>query len=276
MLKIKKTYYLSLCAIAKNEELYISDWIEYHYKCIGVEKFFIFVNDCNKTAAEVSRVQKEFPVDAHHISGKAKQKKAYEKCLKMARGKTRWLGFLDIDEYLCPHIDNFKEWLRKFEYAPGICIHWRNFGSNGHLEYENKPVVERFLRREKGVNMHVKSIVDPKRTFECFNPHRFTHRGKPVDEKRKQITSPTLSKGTCKYCQINHYITKSLGECLLRRSRLRGYSGEKIGNCKRFCSVHNHNNVEDTRALELWLARLGEFSQEPFRKMGRDQPHKFL
>jgi len=262
MLKIKKTYYLSLCAIAKNEELYISDWIEYHYKCIGVEKFFIFVNDCNKTAAEVSRVQKEFPVDAHHISGKAKQKQAYDLCLKKARGKTRWLWFLDIDEFLCPHVDNFKEWLQQFEYAPGICIHWRNFGSNGHLEYENKPVVERFLRRENGINKYVKSIVDPNRTFECFDPHRFTHRGKPVDENHKIINDRDSipQGGTCKHCQINHYVTKSLGEFLLRRSYPRGFTGKENKDLEPYKDLNSYfkrndnNEVEDKKAFELWLS----------------------
>ena len=44
MFKRKYPFYLTLCAIAKNEGRYLQEWIEYH-KMLGVEKFFIYDNE---------------------------------------------------------------------------------------------------------------------------------------------------------------------------------------------------------------------------------------
>ena len=44
MFNRKYPFYLTLCAIAKNEGRYLQEWIEYH-KMLGVEKFFIYDNE---------------------------------------------------------------------------------------------------------------------------------------------------------------------------------------------------------------------------------------
>ncbi len=42
--KIQPHYYLTVCAIAKNEGAYFQEWIEWH-KNLGVEKFYIYDNE---------------------------------------------------------------------------------------------------------------------------------------------------------------------------------------------------------------------------------------
>ncbi|MDR0796472.1 MAG: glycosyltransferase family 92 protein, partial [Tannerella sp.] len=45
-------YYLTVCAIAKNEGPYFKEWIEWHQK-IGVEKFYIYDNESGDHTKEV-------------------------------------------------------------------------------------------------------------------------------------------------------------------------------------------------------------------------------
>ena len=52
MFKRKYPFYLTLCAIAKNEGRYLQEWIEYH-KMLGVEKFFIYDNDSADNTLEI-------------------------------------------------------------------------------------------------------------------------------------------------------------------------------------------------------------------------------
>ena len=39
----KKKFYVSICAIFKNESMYMKEWIEYH-RIIGVDHFYLYNN----------------------------------------------------------------------------------------------------------------------------------------------------------------------------------------------------------------------------------------
>ena len=52
MFNRKYPFYLTLCAIAKNEGRYLQEWIEYH-KMLGVEKFFIYDNESADNTREI-------------------------------------------------------------------------------------------------------------------------------------------------------------------------------------------------------------------------------
>ena len=45
-------HYFSLCAIAKNEDHYIEEWLCFH-RAVGVQHFFIYDNDSVKSLREL-------------------------------------------------------------------------------------------------------------------------------------------------------------------------------------------------------------------------------
>ena len=98
--KRKYQFYLTLCAIAKNEGRYLKEWIEYH-KMLGVEKFFIYDNESSDNTREILQPYIDSNlVEYRYFPGKKMQLKAYANCVKKHKHHTRYMGFLDIDEFI--------------------------------------------------------------------------------------------------------------------------------------------------------------------------------
>ena len=98
-----KLAYLSICAIFKDEAPYLPEWIEFH-RLVGVERFFLYDNLSSRwrqgglepwvRAGVVSISDCSIPL------GQGGQGWAYADALRRARGRTRWLAFIDVDEFL--------------------------------------------------------------------------------------------------------------------------------------------------------------------------------
>lgn len=245
--------YLSLCAIVKNEALYIEEWLRYH-AALGIERFYIYENESTDlTLSILHNLKRTYPVTLKQIKGVVAQPKAYEECLNNVLNATRWVTFIDADEFIVPSIP-LKTWLKDYEKYPGVCMHWYLFGSNSWQNYEAKPVTERFTKRQKDINPHIKCFVDPRRTHKYFTPHRFTHPGSHlVDEHFKEVPDddPIPPNGTCDFIQLNHYCTKSFEECKERRSRLRADTGT-LRDMPQFFYDHDRNEVEDFKARDFY------------------------
>lgn len=244
--------YLSLCAVLQNEAAYLDEWVRYH-AMLGIEHFYLYDNDStDATVMLIKKLSLEFPISFKPIHGCPSQFRAYEDCLANVKPLTRWITFIDCDEFIVPRI-KLHTWLPKFESYPGVAMHWYLFGSNGHDIYNPTPVVERFTKRQVDVNPHIKCFVDPTRTNKCHTAHRFLHNSDIVDEKFKPIknNSPLAEEGSCDDIQLNHYVTKSYEECMQRRSRRRADTGE-LRDAEGFFAAHDRNEVEDFKALNIW------------------------
>src|SRR6266536_1256560 len=93
-------YYLSVCAIFRNEARYLKEWLVFHLG-VGVEHFYLYENrstDHFRTvlAPFVERRQVTL-IDWPKAQG---QKAAYRHCLRSAAAESRWVAFLDLDEFL--------------------------------------------------------------------------------------------------------------------------------------------------------------------------------
>lgn len=250
--------YLSVCAIVRDEALYIDEWIKFHNK-LGIEHFYIYDHYSKDRTVDKALALGPNLVTVRKITNEAyvsAQCGAYTECLKEFRNNTRWLGFIDIDEFITPLVtQDIASIMQNYEEAPALGIHWRLFGSNGELDYKDAPVVERFIRREVGVNRHLKCFVNPQRTERYLTPHKFHHvNAFAVDELLRPIgTYDSIPlNGTAEIIQCNHYATKSKAECILRRSRPRADTGRSHG--ADFFVIHDRNDIEDTRARDLWRA----------------------
>ncbi|MDE7072074.1 MAG: glycosyltransferase family 92 protein, partial [Bacteroidales bacterium] len=95
-------YYLAVCAIAKDEGPYFKEWLEWH-RGMGVEKFYIYNNestDCTRQVLEPYIASGL--VEYRYFPGYRRQLAAYDDCLENYRFDTRWLAFIDLDEFVVP------------------------------------------------------------------------------------------------------------------------------------------------------------------------------
>lgn len=247
--------YLSLCAILRNESLYVSEWVKYHH-ALGVEQFYLWNNDStDNTPAVIKELSTKYPIELNHIRGIPAQFKAYEQTILFHRNDSQWMIFIDGDEFLVPSVPLHK-FLKDFEKYPALCVHWYFFGSNGHQVYSPEPVLERFTKREASVNPHVKTIANPRRTLKVTNPHRFVHDENPVDEHQNPIpgVSGLVPGGTCDLIQCNHYGVKSYEECAIRRAGPRTDINQGYPPMPGYFIERDFNQVEDFKARDLWRA----------------------
>lgn len=244
--------YFSVAAIFKHEEPYIGDWVKYHLG-LGVEHIYLYDNDSPDKSARIAKEVGGDRVSIEPCPGSPAQKVAYHRCLASHKMETRWLAFLDIDEYLVTYAP-VNEVLHAYERHPALCPHWILFGSNGRLVYTPEPVPVRFTRSQLGVNPHVKSIVNPVLTGEWITPHRFTHPNSPVDENHNPITMQDSipPNGTADVIYVAHYSTKSKQECLERRNRPRSDTGGFHCEAEVFFTVHDVNERENLDVLNIW------------------------
>jgi len=159
--KTTPTYYLAICAIAKNEGPYFKEWIEWHKK-LGVEKFYIYDNESvDHTKQVLESYIDSGLVEYIYFPGKRQQLLAYDDCLEKHRTDSHWIAFIDLDEFIVPLKDSsIPEFLRKFESHAAVEINWLIYGSGGAKEKTEGNVMDRFKyhsRPDHILNRHVKA-----------------------------------------------------------------------------------------------------------------------
>ncbi len=132
----EKKYVMSICAIFKNEALFLKDWIEYHLN-IGVDHFYLYnvgSRDFYEKALRayirddiVTLVNWPEAIIYQDINALkwalSTQIPAYENAANfLARDETKWLVFLDIDEFLVLPKGNIKILLNRYDEFPGIAF----------------------------------------------------------------------------------------------------------------------------------------------------------
>jgi hypothetical protein len=279
---------LSVCAIFKDEAPYLPEWIEFH-RLFGVERFFLYDNGSHDGSREVvlpwSRQGVLSVFDCPIPLAEGGQCWAYTDALRRARGHTRWLAFIDLDEFLfSPGSVRLPDALRDYEEHPGIVGNWQVYGSYDQLAGSGELVIERFVRRARTGwvrNRRVKSIVDPERAVRPIGPHFFeyAHGAPAVTEGHEPVrvierrgwtrrvrrglsrlplieTDPyairdSSVKGvSVAQVRINHYAVRSRQE--FERKAARHSSSRLAG---RYFAYHDRNEVHDP-ALAPYASRV--------------------
>ncbi len=241
-------YYLTVCAIAKDEGSYFEEWIEWH-RGMGVEKFYIYDNESTDNTREVLAPYVEAGLVDHILwPGRKQQKAAYADCLDRHRSDARWIAFIDLDEFIVPVRDRtIPEFLKRFEKYPAVEINWLVYGSGGAQRREAGGVMERFKRHaapDHDTNRLVKSIVDPSRVL-CVDAHMAApmsgcavdSHGRPV-KKYFRSREPQLD-----IIRINHYAVKSHEEFLSKHARGRITTSAQYEGS--YLARYDLNDVED-------------------------------
>jgi hypothetical protein len=229
--------YMTICCIAKDEHAYIREWVDHHL-AVGAEKIIIYDNESDPPLNTALREHIEHGlVDIHAIPGQARQILAYHHCLKTYSAESAWIAFIDVDECLIPKShDDARLILCDYEEFGGLGVHWVEFGSSGHLKRPSLSQLSSYVHRfplEYGKNMHIKSIVQPSKTLEPFDPHKFIFR-EPwycVDENFYPIAE---SQGpfTASRIQLNHYYYRSQQDYCQKLDRGRADRVDEAGKRK--------------------------------------------
>jgi hypothetical protein len=217
--------YLNVCAIYRNEAAHLREWIEFH-RIVGAERIFLYDNGSSDEHFEVLAPYLEdgTVVVYDWPSRDRPQEPAYDDCLARHGPESRWIAFIDLDEYLfSPLLQPLPEILREFEPYPAVVASWCMFGTSGH---ETKPrglTIENFDHRKDyppGSIEQVKSIVDPVRTSRALSGHRFAYReGEAVNENHEVKEGRAPREVSFERLRVNHYAHRSRQEYLEKLAR---------------------------------------------------------
>lgn len=261
---------LSICTIVKNEGPYLLEWLA-HHRLIGVQHFVIFDNGSDDgTGALLSGLAQAGILDYvpwPDIPGVAAQRPAYIAGLARLAERSRWVAFIDADEFLNPlKGETVPDILKDYETAGGLMVPWRLFGSNGHQTLTDELVVSRFTRRAHAHdprNNLVKTIVQARAVLRPDIHTIQLAQGCLVDEfwqlGGSQGHPDHHAVPTAQRLVLNHYFTKSRGEWQQKRSR--GQATEQVGSVAWLrpdsdFAAHDRNDVEDlTLATRANLVR---------------------
>jgi Glycosyltransferase family 92 len=223
--------YLSIVAIYRDEAVYLKEWVEFH-RIVGVERFFLYDNFSVDDHREIlAPYVDEGIVVIHHWPVFPGQIPAYDDALRRHRVDSRWIAFIDLDEFLfSPTGRPVPEILREYEEHPAVLANWAVFGSSGHKTRPPGLVIENYVRRmEPGHGpQQSKTILDPERAERCGGAHFFHYKqgaGSAVDELHRPVPYGRTSTVAFDKLRVNHYYTKSIAEGKARMERYAATTG---------------------------------------------------
>ena len=224
-----------LCALAKNEHLYINEWVA-HYVKLGFDKIYIYDNDDIGSKDIYKSIDRQYSshlvfVDIRGKHYKNMQGKYYTEFYTLHKNMFDWCMFCDIDEFLVG-IDNIKQFLSKPYFANfnQIRVKWKLFGDDNLIERDmSKGVMETFKKEitkplskdlKSFCNLHNqgKSIVRGHLNNVVFDSVHYA-------QTNNRILNSCLPSGAICHSGVeikenyenekvylNHYMTKSLSE----------------------------------------------------------------
>ncbi|WP_294183563.1 glycosyltransferase family 92 protein [uncultured Sphingobacterium sp.] len=230
--KQDKMYYFSICAIFKNEELSLKEWIE-HHKIIGVDHIYLYNNFSSDSYLEILEpyVYSNYVTLIDWPVERPAQSKAYNDFCKNYWHETKWVAFIDLDEFFCPKkVEDIKAWFKSYENYPSMVVYWRQFGSSGIVQHDREKLIteQYFLAWEKyydigkpifNTDFALYGITDKyiHMIFAKVGIFNISFKIPPVNEFKIFINYRCnrvgfLNKKSDFTMQINHYVTKSFSE----------------------------------------------------------------
>ena len=222
-----------ICAIVKNEQLFIHEWVQW-YLDHGFDCLYIYEDyDSNSHKKEVEDFinsnkvvlvnldSANLPITKRGcLGGQSTQQQLYLWFLNQCKDGSidaDWVGFFDVDEF----IDFEDGWdLNKLEEEykdkGGVLLSWVMFGANGHIDRPDGNVVKNYTTHlplgayiESSPQWCVKSLVNVKNCDGMPNIHIF-------NGCEKTDGSDFKAPLCFEKAWLNHYFTKSWEDYLDR------------------------------------------------------------
>lgn len=246
-------YNLAFAAIVKNEAPYIKEWILYH-NLVGVEKFYIYDNESDDNLKDIlDPFINEGLVDYIYYPGVKMQVRAYNDAIEKHRMETKYLGFIDLDEYVIPMVkenlvDTLDEIMSLNEHSAGVAVNWRMYGSNDFVKKPDGLVTENYLYRATDdfkPNEHIKTISNPRMIDKMNHCHFpiYIEGMYNINEDGEPVFGPFNPNCLCRKIRINHYFTKSKEEYIAKMNRGKADALDKRS-IEEF-DFHNKNDIYD-------------------------------
>lgn len=214
-----------ICAIVKNEQRFIREWVEY-YLSIGFDKLYIYEDYGSETHEnelndyiEQGKVEltslDESDFTHRHRKGTFVQRELYRNFLQMCKNENLadWVGFFDVDEFMMFEDGwNLERLENEFEDCGGVLLSWRLYGANGHMKRPKGNVVDNYTTHlEDGalldschIQWNVKSLVNLKNCLSMKHIHVFNGCLQTNHGTLTKDSKPCFEKAW-----LNHYYTKS-------------------------------------------------------------------
>jgi hypothetical protein len=245
---------IAACLVFRNAAPYLVEWILFH-AASGIHHFYLYNNDSTDDfRGKLQAFDRSGLITLIDYPGCRTQSAIYADCITRAKGRFDWVAFIDDDEFLfCQDGSNIGTQLAAFPTAGGVAVSWFLYGSSGHIYAGDDLVVNRFIRRHEYVDHHHKCIMRPDA---CVRPlvvgHFFeTVPGKQIVDQSGQVVSGPLSERPVRgNLRLNHYLTKSIEEMVIRRLARDMETGDtpKLPIATWFKNERGWNDVIDTSA----------------------------
>lgn len=260
---------IALVVIVKNEADAICEWLRFHVAA-GVDTFIIYDDGSSDGTIESARQTLDpdklivIPwcqrlKDAKFGRSLHNQGLAFSHAVANFRQHFRWMGFIDIDEFLFPtRANSLIEVLAKLDHVDNILLPWHMFGRQG-FEETPKRILPNFIERftdpyqtsVKGV-LNFKCLVNPSKVTKAY-VHGFETGGSKaiwnsVGEEFQfgDHRSPTFHASHD--LQLNHYYAKS--DAQLEQKIGKGSIGDSIFT-KAFKNTADRRSLLTRRVQEI-------------------------
>lgn len=234
----------TICVVAKNEDNYIDEWLDYHFK-IGFTDIFVYQNDW--------RYKGDFINDKRlHLKdadGLIDKKDIWNDFIQKYYNEYNWVAFIDVDEFIgIKTHQSIDQFLSNYSDKIAIQIHWRWFGDNGYTKIinNNYSCIDRFLKSDKNISDKIKTIVNLSISKQNIKMVNHWSEPKPFD------ISPDLA-------EIAHYQVKTKQEWIERKYKnLDGINISQNEIFKDFKNVinwfnaRNRNDIKNTLIYDIY------------------------
>lgn len=256
---------ISLVTMAKGEDYYLQEWIDYHLK-LGFDDIFIYENNWRfKNKVDNDKVHFiDWDVDSLPVNDPPYNWNRHAICYsnfgKEYYKDYEWAAFFDVDCFLVlKQTDDVKEFISNYDNIPQqqVVINFAMFGDNGHKTFDenNTSVIERFTKRWGSAYNHTYYQFLPIcKLHENFGRHciHFVE-GDWVDVDMRVGIGPAPIGRPISYdkAQLNHYYTKTIDEWKIKCKKTRA-EGDSFSTPENSFDAHNFNDIDDFHALNFF------------------------
>lgn len=254
---------VAIIAIAKNENQYINEWVNYHLN-IGFDNIVVCDNDDTLILKDIIDDPRVIIEDWTGVP--SVQQPAYQETFEKYHNQFDWTMFLDVDEFLVlENHKNVKDFINSFP-DDVFCIRlsWKHFTDNNELDVKdnNYNVFDRFktpvdFKMDKWVKYFLKTSVTKNDGLRMLHQHSVGIKNrqlKSVNALGELTKSDTPTQDVVhKVAWINHYRTKTIGE-YVRQKYFRGgpnYNNIKYRNLRYFWETNEKTPEKEEYAKKL-------------------------
>jgi len=262
---------IAIVAIFKNESRYLAEWIQFH-RTVGFDQFILYDNGSNDNSRQIAEDNADnielTIIDWERFTTHYNpQLLSYSHAAANFGMKSRWMCFIDIDEFMFP-VDNrpIGEVLEEYTDIPGVAVPWHMYGTSRHATPPEGGVIENFQHRaifppRGGDIAHIykyKTIFQPRYLTAChvhlpfmsrFPEYFFNERKEKIPRSLRFDTRFASSE----VFRLNHYYTKDMAslDAKMNKGRVSALTSGRRKLMKR-ASIVGEGEICDPIALRKW------------------------